>query len=92
LQTELIQRLNSDRLSLEAARTKTTSKNVIIPSTGVFTFPRDAPTSELFVSEGQTVQKGQAIAAVGSADFSTGLHLHFEVRRDGTPVNPANYL
>ncbi len=45
LQTELIQRLNSDRLSLEATRTKTTSRNVIIPGTGVFAFPSDAPTS-----------------------------------------------
>jgi murein DD-endopeptidase MepM/ murein hydrolase activator NlpD len=186
-QTELMQRLNNDRLSLEAAqnqleqdsqnltvliqqkiaeqktseaaRAKTASKNVIIPGTGIFAFPSDAPTSspfgwrvhpilgyrrfhagldfaasygstiraadsgtvifagwyggygkaviishskgittlyghtsELYISEGQTVQKGQAIAAVGSTGFSTGPHLHFEVRRDGTPVDPANYL
>ncbi|MTJ47382.1 murein hydrolase activator EnvC [Dolichospermum sp. UHCC 0259] len=186
-QTELVQRLNNDRLALEAAqnqleqdsqnltiliqqkiaeqkaleaaRAKTASKNVIIPGTGIFALPSDAPTSspfgwrihpilgyrrfhagldfaagygsiiraadsgtvifagwyggygkaviishsqgittlyghtsELYVSEGQTVQKGQAIAAVGSTGLSTGPHLHFEVRRDGTPVDPANYL
>jgi murein DD-endopeptidase MepM/ murein hydrolase activator NlpD len=187
-QSELIQRLNSDRLALEAAQnqleresknlevliqqkvaearateeaqTKTNSRtNIIIRGTGVMTYPSDAPTSspfgwrihpilgyrrfhagldfaasygstiraadsgtvifagwyggygraviinhgngmttlyghtsELYVSEGQTVERGQAIAAVGSTGFSTGPHLHFEVRRNGTPVDPANYL
>lgn len=48
--------------------------------------------SELYVSEGQVVQRGETIAAVGSTGFSTGPHLHFEVRLAGEPVDPFEYL
>ncbi|MDX2241844.1 MAG: peptidoglycan DD-metalloendopeptidase family protein [Leptolyngbyaceae cyanobacterium bins.302] len=51
-----------------------------------------AHTSELYVVEGQSVQRGQAIAAVGSTGLSTGPHLHFEVRRDGEPTDPIAFL
>lgn len=51
-----------------------------------------AHASELYVVEGQTVQRGQAIAAVGSTGLSTGPHLHFEVHRDGEPTDPVAFL
>ncbi len=53
---------------------------------------RYAHASRLFVRAGQTVDRGQVIAAVGSTGYSTGNHLHFEVIINGTRVNPAPYI
>lgn len=49
-------------------------------------------TSKMYVKEGQTVEAGTVIGAVGSTGNSTGPHLHFEIRINGTHVNPQKYL
>ena len=51
-----------------------------------------AHNSQLVASVGQTVAQGQVISKVGTTGSSTGNHLHFEVKVNGTAVDPMGYL
>jgi lipoprotein NlpD len=44
------------------------------------------------VKEDQKVKKGQKIAEMGNSDSASGVKLHFEIRRQGKPVDPAKLL
>lgn len=57
---------------------------------GVYTVYMHA--SKLLCKVGDTVKQGQVIAKVGSTGYSTGPHLHFGVRVNGTYVNPSKYV
>lgn len=65
--------------------------NVVMVDHGDGTETVYAHCSTLKVSTGEKVMKGQIVAEVGSTGDSTGPHLHFEIRVNGTPVDPLQY-
>ncbi len=53
---------------------------------------RYAHNAKILVKPGQTVKRGDAIALMGSTGRSTGPHVHFEVLRNGKPMNPLSFV
>ncbi|MGE0764742.1 MAG: M23 family metallopeptidase [Bdellovibrionales bacterium] len=53
---------------------------------------RFAHNSRVFVEQGQKVSRRDVVSAIGSTGRSSGPHLHYEVRINGVPVDPENYI
>lgn len=74
------------------AGAKGTYGNLVIISHGNGVETYYAHCSKIYVKAGQEVKSGDVISARGSTGNSTGPHLHLEIRINGEPVNPQNYL
>ncbi|MBO6901983.1 MAG: peptidoglycan DD-metalloendopeptidase family protein [Rhizobiaceae bacterium] len=53
---------------------------------------RYAHMSKILVKEGDIVERGTVVGKVGSSGRSTGAHLHYEIRRNGTAINPLRFI
>ena len=78
--------------TVEFAGTKGSLGKLVIINHGSGVKTYYAHCNSLKVSSGQKVEAGANIATVGKTGTATGYHLHFEVRVNGTSVNPQNYL
>lgn len=66
--------------------------NMIEVAHGLGYSTRYAHLSGYTVSEGQMVDRQQQIGMVGNTGYSTGTHLHFEIRKNGETINPIEFL
>ena len=66
--------------------------NILSLDHGYGYLTRYGHNSKIIVRAGQQVRRGQVIAFVGNTGKSTGPHLHYEVLRNGVPVNPQDYI
>jgi len=63
---------------------------ILYHGNGYFTYY--GHNQRLMVRRGSFVSKGETIALVGSSGASSAPHLHFELWRDGVPLNPKNFI
>ena len=66
--------------------------NVVDVSHGNGLVTRYAHNSDNLVEKGEKVKKGQTIAQMGATGHVTGVHVHFEVLKNGKPINPRHFM
>lgn len=66
--------------------------NMVLVETGVGVATLYAHFDKIYVSEGQKVRQGEVIGGMGMTGRASGVHLHFEVRKDRSPVDPLPLL
>jgi murein DD-endopeptidase MepM/ murein hydrolase activator NlpD len=82
----------ADGYCIESKWSQSGYGNVIRIGHGYGFETRYAHLTNMYVSEGDRVHRGEVIGTVGSTGKSTGPHLHYEVRVQGDPVNPKTYI